>query len=98
MTSHLSLSHHPLVEALPLRLPEVDDARAVRLIYDNNPMPEMCGKVCTRECENVCSMGLQGEPVAIRWLKRYATERFDDLKAVLEPATTDVGRGHCDFQ
>ncbi len=71
-----------------------DDARAVRIIYDNNPMPEMCGKVCTRECENVCSMGLQGEPIAIRWLKRYATERFDDLKSVLEPVTTDVGRGH----
>lgn len=71
-----------------------DDERAVRLIYDNNPMPEMCGKVCTRECETVCSMGLQGEPVAIRWLKRYATERFDDLKAVLAPSTTDVGKGH----
>ncbi len=71
-----------------------DDELAVRVIYDNNPMPEMCGKVCTRECETVCSMGLQGEPVAIRWLKRYATERFDELKPVLAPATTDVGRGH----
>ena len=44
----------------------------------------MCGKVCTRECEAVCSMGLQGEPVAIRWPKRYATERFDELKPVLD--------------
>jgi glutamate synthase (NADPH/NADH) small chain len=71
-----------------------DDARALKLIYDNNPMPEMCGKVCTRECETVCSMGLQGEPIAIRWLKRYATERFDDLKSALEPPTSEVGRGH----
>ena len=71
-----------------------DEKRALKLIYDNNPMPEMCGKVCTRECETVCSMGPQGEPIAIRWLKRYATERFDDLKSALEPTTTDVGRGH----
>jgi len=70
------------------------EERALELIYDNNPMAEMCGKVCTRECENVCSMGLQGEPIAIRWLKRYVTERFDDLKTVLDPKVTDVGRGH----
>jgi NADPH-dependent glutamate synthase beta subunit-like oxidoreductase len=31
---------------------------------------------------------------AVRSLKRYATERFDELKPVLAPATTDVGRGH----
>lgn len=71
-----------------------DDERAVRIIYDNNPMPEMCGKVCTRQCEVVCSMGLRGEPVAIRWLKRYVTERFDDLKTVLAPTTGEVGKGH----
>jgi len=71
-----------------------DDARAVRIIYDNNPMPEMCGKVCTRECETVCSVGIEGEPIAIRWLKRYATERFDDLKVVLNPVSTNQGEGH----
>ncbi len=71
-----------------------DDAEAVRIIYDNNPMPEMCGKVCTRNCEKVCSIGVEGEPIAIRWLKRYATERFDDLKSVLELERSDVGMGH----
>ncbi len=50
------------------------DADALRIIYDNNPLPEMCGKVCTRRCEDVCAIGTRGEPVAIRWLKRYATE------------------------
>ena len=28
----------------------------------------------------------RARPIAIRWLKRYATERFDDLKTVIEPA------------
>jgi len=71
-----------------------DDAEAVRIIYDNNPMPEMCGKVCTRNCEKVCSIGVKGEAIAIRWLQRYATERFDDLKSVIDVTRSDVGMGH----
>ncbi len=51
-----------------------NDADAVRIIYDNNPLPEMCGKVCTRRCEDVCAIANRGEAIAIRWLKRYATE------------------------
>ncbi len=51
-----------------------NDADAVRIIYDNNPLPEMCGKVCTRRCEDVCAIATRGEALAIRWLKRYATE------------------------
>ena len=52
-----------------------EDEDALRIIYDNNPMPEMCGKVCTRRCEDVCAINHRGDAVAIRWLKRYATER-----------------------
>jgi glutamate synthase (NADPH/NADH) small chain len=51
-----------------------DDKAAVKIIYDNNPLPEMCGKVCTRRCEDVCAIATRGDSVAIRWLKRYATE------------------------
>jgi glutamate synthase (NADPH) small chain len=60
-----------------------DFEKAVRLFFDNNPLPEMCGKVCTRECESVCAMGYQGESIAIRWLKRFACEQFDSLSDVL---------------
>ncbi len=65
---------------------EVNDA--IRIIYDNNPMGEMCGKVCTRRCEDVCAIAHRGEPVAIRWLKRYATEQAanaDILKEIVNP-------------
>ena len=51
-----------------------NDADSLRIIYDNNPLPEMCGKVCTRRCEDVCAIAHRGDPIAIRWLKRYATE------------------------
>ncbi len=66
--------------------------QAVRTIYQTNPMPEMCGKVCTRRCEDVCAVGINGDPVAIRWLKRFATERFDDLRAVVHPGV-DASQG-----
>ena len=65
-----------------------NDADAVRIIYDNNPLPEMCGKVCTRRCEDVCAIATRGEPVAIRWLKRYATETaqtVDIIKDIVNP-------------
>ena len=65
-----------------------NDADAVRIIYDNNPLPEMCGKVCTRRCEDVCAIAVRGEPVAIRWLKRYATETAktaDITKEIVNP-------------
>ncbi len=65
-----------------------NDADAVRIIYDNNPLPEMCGKVCTRRCEDVCAIAVRGEPVAIRWLKRYATETAvtaDMTKEIVNP-------------
>ena len=56
---------------------------AVEIFYANNPLPELCGKVCTRRCETVCALGHQGEPIAIRWLKRFATERFDSLVEIV---------------
>jgi len=65
-----------------------DDKDAVRIIYDNNPLPEMCGKVCTRRCEEVCAIGHRGEPLAIRWLKRYATETVENadmIKKIVNP-------------
>ncbi len=64
------------------------DDDSLRIIYDNNPLPETCGKVCTRRCEEVCALAKRGEPVAIRWLKRYATERAlnaDEIKEIVNP-------------
>jgi len=64
---------------------DADDKLALKYIYDNNPLPEMCGKVCTRQCETVCAMAHKGDPIAIRWLKRYVTEQFPDPAIVLDP-------------
>ncbi|MES9866789.1 MAG: FAD-dependent oxidoreductase [Candidatus Thiodiazotropha sp. LLP2] len=50
---------------------------AVRLIYQSNPFSHVCGRVCTHRCEDACSIGRRGEPVSIRWLKRYAMDSVD---------------------
>ncbi len=63
---------------------------AVRIIYDNNPLPEMCGKVCTRRCEDVCAIAVRGEAVAIRWLKRYATETAQTAEITKEIVNPEI--------
>ncbi len=65
-----------------------EDDDAIRIIYDNNPLGEMCGKVCTRRCEDVCALQVRGDAVAIRWLKEYAVgraETADMLKEIVNP-------------
>ncbi|NOY35995.1 MAG: FAD-dependent oxidoreductase [Chlorobi bacterium] len=67
-----------------------NDADAVRIIYDNNPLPEMCGKVCTRRCEDVCAIAHRGDPIAIRWLKRYTTETVKNADMIKEVVNPDI--------
>lgn len=55
---------------------EDDLEESVRQIYRTNPLPNVCGRVCTHKCETVCSISLRGEPIAIRWLKRYAVDNL----------------------
>ncbi len=54
-----------------------DPEQAVREIYRTNPFSHVCGRVCTHRCEEACSIGRRGEPVAIRWLKRFAMDSVD---------------------
>ncbi|WP_291319028.1 FAD-dependent oxidoreductase [Desulfonatronospira sp.] len=52
-----------------------DVQEADRVIRRTNPFPSVCGRICTRECESVCRRGKSvDEPVAIRALKRYASD------------------------
>ncbi len=51
---------------------------ALKILYDTNPLPGICGRVCTHRCESVCSISHRGEAVAIRWLKRYIVDSVDE--------------------
>ncbi len=70
-----------------------DLEESVRQIYLDNPLPNVCGRVCTHKCETVCSIGHRGDPVAIRWLKRYAVDNLplEDIKK-LSHSVVKVGK------
>lgn len=48
---------------------------AIRLIKEQNPLPSVCGRVCTRPCEvKGCRRNLLDEAVGIDYIKRYVTD------------------------
>ncbi len=51
---------------------------AYRVIREANPLPSVCGRVCDHPCEAHCRAGTSGgNPIAIRALKRFITDRID---------------------
>ena len=51
---------------------------AYQVIRQANPFPSVCGRVCHHPCEDRCKAGTSGgDPVAIRALKRFITDRMD---------------------
>ncbi|MEM2977528.1 MAG: dihydropyrimidine dehydrogenase, partial [Thermoplasmata archaeon] len=43
---------------------EVNFDKALGIIMENNPLPGVCGRVCTKKCETTCVRGKKGEPIA----------------------------------
>ncbi len=54
---------------------ENDIEEGLRLLYQTNPFPAVCGRVCTHRCEDVCALAHTGDPISIRWLKRYIADQ-----------------------
>ena len=48
---------------------------AVKLIKEKNPLPSVCGRVCTRKCEVSCRRSMADGAVGIDFLKRYAADQ-----------------------
>ncbi|MBN1199265.1 MAG: FAD-dependent oxidoreductase [Bacteroidales bacterium] len=63
-----------------------DLEEGLRILYETNPLPEICGRICTHKCEEVCSVGHHGDPLSIRWLKRYIADQIpgSEYKRILE--------------
>jgi len=47
---------------------------ALAVVRERNPLPGICGRVCTHPCEGACRRGEIDDPVAICRLKRYASD------------------------
>lgn len=52
----------------------------LKIMYETNPLPGVCGRVCTRRCEDVCALSHRGEAISIRWLKRYLSDSVEGEK------------------
>ncbi len=69
-----------------------------------NPFASICGRVCAHPCEEVCRKGVvEKDPISIRALKRFVTERFgvesrsilalvDTLKYSTAPGSLDPAK------
>jgi glutamate synthase (NADPH/NADH) small chain len=70
-----------------------DYEQGLRLLYRTNPFSATCGRICTRRCESVCPVGIQGDSIAIRWLKRFIVDQVapQDYKRILNDQTGDSG-------
>jgi NADH-quinone oxidoreductase subunit F len=50
--------------------------QAVEIIRERNPFPAVCGRICIHPCETKCRRGELDDPVAIRSLKRFASDWY----------------------
>ncbi|MBW1773665.1 MAG: NADH-quinone oxidoreductase subunit NuoF [Deltaproteobacteria bacterium] len=67
----------PIGQDVPGYLSLVGEGRyeeAFSLIYQTNPMPGICGRVCTHPCMDVCLRGQTDEALSIPKIKRFASD------------------------
>jgi NADPH-dependent glutamate synthase beta subunit-like oxidoreductase len=81
-----------------------DYRRAYLIARGPNPLASICGRICGAPCEAACRRGDFDQPIAIRALKRVATERYgcEHLTAELgakgfnEQYVRQAGSGVCE--
>jgi len=68
---------------------EGKDAQAIEVIRRDNPLPWVCGLICTRPCEMMCVRARIDTPVSIKFLKAFAAERAMSDRAYKNPEKKD---------
>lgn len=68
-------------------------AEALEIIKETNPFASVLSRVCHHPCENKCKAGEGGDSIAIRDLKRFATDYGieNDLCSTTEPVEKTNG-------
>jgi NADPH-dependent glutamate synthase beta subunit-like oxidoreductase len=61
------------------------DAQAIEVIRRDNPLPWVCGLICTRPCEMMCVRARIDTPISIKFLKAFAAERAMSERAYKNP-------------
>jgi heterodisulfide reductase subunit A-like polyferredoxin len=76
---------------------------ALRVIKEDNPFPGICGRICNHRCEDACNRGLIDEPINIRALKRFVTDKVyekprtpcDPVEVTRSKRIAIIGAGPC---
>ncbi|MBN1313820.1 MAG: FAD-dependent oxidoreductase [Anaerolineales bacterium] len=76
---------------------------AMRVIKEDNPFPGICGRICNHRCEDACNRNKVDEPINIRALKRFVTDKvYAEPRTPIEPAERKydqrvaiIGAGPC---
>ncbi len=55
------------------------EMEAYQLMRRENPLPFICGVICARPCETRCMRGELDSSVAIRGIKRYLADKYNDV-------------------
>ncbi|HEX7737331.1 MAG TPA: FAD-dependent oxidoreductase [Ktedonobacteraceae bacterium] len=58
---------------------------ALRVASEPNPFPAICGRVCTAPCEDACRRAEFDLPIAIRDLKRFASDHAPATRVIPPP-------------
>ena len=53
---------------------------ALDVVLRDNPLPSICGRICTHPCTLNCTRANVDEPLNIPGLKRFITDRFPDYE------------------
>ncbi len=61
-----------------------DPGQTVSIVFETLPFPAIIGRVCTHLCEDICVLYDTGGPIAIRHLKRYAADQYDDYSEIVK--------------
>jgi NADPH-dependent glutamate synthase beta subunit-like oxidoreductase/ferredoxin len=75
---------------------EGDYRRAYLIARGPNPLASICGRICGAPCEAACRRGSYDQPIAIRALKRVATERYGPEKLLTDLSATQFRREYLD--
>lgn len=84
-----------------IRESRYDDA--LRVIKEDNPFPGICGRICNHRCEDACNRALVDEPVNIRALKRFVTDKVyahpreprEPAERIFDEKVAIIGAGPC---
>lgn len=69
-----------------------EEVEGMKILWEKLPFPGILGRVCSQPCEDQCyRKSIDGQPVAIRYLKRYLADEVDDNQIVLPQVNADTG-------